>query len=194
MKKALEEDAKNEKALEEVRNEKALEEMRNEKTKNEKPLEDAKNEKPLEDAKNEKTKNEKTLEDAKNEKPLKKRQRVLTFQSNTVIPSKHANSNSFYQVFVHNLPAGIATEELANAFRNCGRVSKVEILDYSRPEDAEKKRVPRIRQQVSESRIYGFIHFTDVEAREKALIPAMRVFGVRIRDCLCRTGERSDGR
>ena len=158
MKKALEEDAKNDKSLEE----------------------DAKNDKSLE-------------EDAKNEKPLKKRQRVLTFQSNTVIPSKHANSNSFYQVFVHNLPAGIATEELANAFRNCGRVSKVEILDYSRPEDTDKKRVPRIRQQVSESRIYGFIHFTDMEAREKALIPAMRVFGVKIRDCLCRTGTRRGG-
>lgn len=139
-------------------------------------------------------KNDKSLEeDAKNEKPLKKRQRVLTFQSNTVIPSKHANSNSFYQVFVHNLPAGIATEELANAFRNCGRVSKVEILDYSRPEDTDKKRVPRIRQQVSESRIYGFIHFTDMEAREKALIPAIRVFGVKIRDCLCRTGTRRGG-
>ena len=38
-------------------------------------------------------KNDKSLEeDAKNEKPLKKRQRVLTFQSNTVIPSKHAIS------------------------------------------------------------------------------------------------------
>ena len=54
--------------------------------------------------------------------------------------------------------------------------------------EAEKKRVPRIRQQTSESRIYGFIHFTEREAREKALIPAMRVFGVKIRDCLCRTG------
>ena len=89
---------------------------------------------------------------------------------------------------MHNLPAGIGTEELARAFRNCGSVSKVEILDYSRPEEAEKKRVPRIRQQTSESRIYGFIHFTEREAREKALSPAMRVFGVKIRDCLCRTG------
>lgn len=113
---------------------------------------------------------------------------MLTFQSNAALPGKHANANSFYQVFVHNLPAGIGTEELARAFRNCGSVSKVEILDYSRPEEAEKKRVPRIRQQASESRIYGFIHFTEREAREKALIPAMRVFGVKIRDCLCRTG------
>ena len=34
---------------------------------------------------------------------------------------------------------------------------------------------------------YGFVHFAEKEAREKALIPAMRIFGVKIRDCLCRT-------
>ena len=31
------------------------------------------------------------------------------------------------------------------------------------------------------------MHFAEKEAREKALIPAMRIFGVKIRDCLCRT-------
>ena len=36
-------------------------------------------------------------------------------------------------------------------------------------------------------RSYGFVHFAEKEAREKALIPAMRIFGVKIRDCLCRT-------
>ena len=36
---------------------------------------------------------------------------------------------------------------------------------------------------------YGFVHFDDKNARERALIPAMRVFGVQIRNCLCRTGN-----
>ena len=36
---------------------------------------------------------------------------------------------------------------------------------------------------------YGFIHFTEKEARSRALIPAMRIFGVQIRDSLCRTGK-----
>ena len=36
---------------------------------------------------------------------------------------------------------------------------------------------------------YGFIHFTEKEARERALIPAMRIFGVQIRDSICRTGK-----
>lgn len=55
-------------------------------------------------------------------------------------------------MFVHNLPSGISTEELAKAFRKCGEVSKVEILDYSKP-DEEKKKVPKIRQQVVESKM-----------------------------------------
>lgn len=55
-------------------------------------------------------------------------------------------------MFVHNLPSGISTEELAKSFRKCGEVSKVEILDYSKP-DEEKKKVPKIRQQVIESKM-----------------------------------------
>ena len=55
-------------------------------------------------------------------------------------------------MFVHNLPSGISTEELAKAFRKCGEVSKVEILYYSKP-DEEKKKVPKIRQQVIESKM-----------------------------------------
>lgn len=35
---------------------------------------------------------------------------------------------------------------------------------------------------------YGFVHFEDKAARERALIPAMRIFGVQIRSSLCRTG------
>ena len=131
-------------------------------------------------------------------KPLKKRQKVLTFQSNAQLsPHGHTASTSLYQVFVHNLPMGITTEELALAFRNCGSVRKVEILDYSNPEEENKKKQPKIRQQVPESKMwgigsgfersYGFVHFAEKEAREKALIPAMRIFGVKIRDCLCRT-------
>lgn len=85
-------------------------------------------------------------------KPLKKRQKVLTFQSNVqMAPRSHATSNSLYQVFVHNLPTGITTEELAQAFRKCGSVKKVEILDYSNPEEESKKKQPKIRQQVPES-------------------------------------------
>ena len=84
-------------------------------------------------------------------KPLRKKQRVLKFQSNSTLPPS-ANGTSLYQVFVHNLPSGISTEELAKAFRKCGEVSKVEILDYSKP-DEEKKKVPKIRQQVIESKM-----------------------------------------
>lgn len=36
---------------------------------------------------------------------------------------------------------------------------------------------------------YGFVHFEDKAARERALIPAMRIFGVQIRNLLCRTGK-----
>ena len=37
---------------------------------------------------------------------------------------------------------------------------------------------------------YGFVHFEEKAAREKALIPAMRIFGVQIRNSLCRTGRK----
>ena len=75
----------------------------------------------------------------------------MKFQSNSTLPPS-ANGTSLYQVSVHNLPSGISTEELAKAFRKCGEVSKVEILDYSKP-DEEKKKVPKIRQQVVESKM-----------------------------------------
>ncbi|KAK8812515.1 hypothetical protein WA538_003729 [Blastocystis sp. DL] len=117
--------------------------------------------------------------------PVKRRRRVLTFSSNTPYPLPA--STSLYQVFVHNLPRGISTEELARAFRNCGAVNKVEILDYSAPEEKQEKQVARIRQTSAESKIYGFVHFEEKAAREKALIPAMRIFGVQIRNSLCRT-------
>ena len=88
-------------------------------------------------------------------KPLKKRQKVLTFQSNAQLsPHGHTASTSLYQVFVHNLPMGITTEALALAFRNCGSVRKVEILDYSNPEEENKKKQPKIRQQVPESKMW----------------------------------------
>ena len=87
----------------------------------------------------------------KKDKPMKKRQKVLKFQSNSIMPQS-LNQSSLYQVFVHNLPTGISTEELANAFKKCGEVSKVEILDYSKPEE-EKKKVPKIRQQITESKM-----------------------------------------
>lgn len=90
-------------------------------------------------------------DEEENKKPLKKRQKVLKFQSNSMMPQS-ANKTSLYQVFVHNLPAGISTEELARAFRKCGEVSKVEILDYSKPDEGKKK-VPKIRQQLTESKM-----------------------------------------
>lgn len=132
---------------------------------------------------------------------MKRRRRVLTFSSNTPYPLPA--STSLYQVFVHNLPRGISTEELARAFRNCGAVNKVEILDYSAPEETKEKQVARIRQTSAESKMwvngrrltdsYGFVHFEEKAAREKALIPAMRIFGVQIRNSLCRTGGDGGG-
>lgn len=76
---------------------------------------------------------------------------MLTFSSNTPYPPPL--SNSLYQVFVHNLPQGVTTEELARAFRNCGNVSKVEILDYSSPMEEKEKKVAKIRQTGSESKM-----------------------------------------
>ncbi|KAK8789742.1 hypothetical protein WA171_001833 [Blastocystis sp. BT1] len=116
---------------------------------------------------------------------MKKKRKVLTFSSNTPYPLPV--STSLYQVFVHNLPQGITAEELARAFRNCGTVNKVEILDYSSPNEEKEKKVAKIRQTSTESKIYGFVHFEDKAARERALIPAMRIFGVQIRNLLCRT-------
>ena len=83
---------------------------------------------------------------------MKRRRRVLTFSSNTPYPLPA--STSLYQVFVHNLPRGISTEELARAFRNCGAVNKVEILDYSAPEETKEKQVARIRQTSAESKMW----------------------------------------
>ena len=80
---------------------------------------------------------------------MKRRRRVLTFSSNTPYPLPA--STSLYQVFVHNLPRGISTEELARAFRNCGAV---EILDYSAPEEKQEKQVARIRQTSAESKMW----------------------------------------
>ena len=83
---------------------------------------------------------------------MKKKRKVLTFSSNTPYPLPA--STSLYQVFVHNLPQGVTAEELARAFRNCGTVNKVEILDYSSPNEQKEKKVSKIRQTSSESKMW----------------------------------------